>query len=266
MTLLPSTAQGLILDMDGVLWTDSAPIGNLPGIFSRIKELGLTVAMATNNSTRTVDQYVERLHAFGVSVEPWQVVTSSLAVADMMKRQLPAGAPIFAIGEQGLRDVLKAASFELLSVEQADRAEAVVFGVDREINFDKMREATLLVRAGKPFFATNPDRTFPTPRGQIPGAGAWISVIVTATDIQPIYAGKPYPYILELALKRINTPRETTFVVGDRLETDIAGGQSLGFPTVLVLSGISTLTQAQNWTPRVNIIAENLADLVGANS
>ena len=215
---------------------------------------------------RTVDQYVDRLQVFGVSVEPWQVVTSSLAVADMMKRQLPAGAPIFAIGEQGLQDVLRAASFELLSVEQAEKAEAVVFGVDREINFEKMREATLLVRAGKPFFATNPDRTFPTPRGQIPGAGAWISVIVTATDIQPIYAGKPYPYILELALKRINTPRETTFIVGDRLETDIAGGQALGFPTALVLSGISTLAQAQNWTPSVDIIAENLAVLVGANS
>jgi len=140
----------------------------------------------------------------------------------------------------------------------------VVIGLDRLVNFDKMREATLLVRAGKPFFATNPDKTFPTPRGQIPGAGAWVSVITTATDVQPMYAGKPYPYILELALNRIGTSKEATYVVGDRLETDIAGGQSLGCPTALVLSGVSTAAQAEAWMPEVDIIADSLATLVDA--
>lgn len=265
MTLLPPAAKGLILDMDGVLWTDSLPIGDLPSIFRRIKDLGLGVAMATNNSSRTINQYVERLQEFGVTIEPWQVVTSSLAVADMMASQLPPGTPVFAIGHEGLREELKNANFELLPVEKAEFAEAVVVGIDWDINFAKMREATLLVRAGKPFYATNPDKTFPTPRGQIPGAGAWISVIITATDTEPIYAGKPYPYILELALKRLGTPRENTFVVGDRLETDIAGGQALNCPTALVLSGVSTLLQAQSWMPNVNIIADDLTTLVGAN-
>ncbi|HEY3312636.1 MAG TPA: HAD-IIA family hydrolase [Anaerolineales bacterium] len=264
MTLLPPTAKGLILDMDGVLWTDTAPIGDLPAIFARIKALGLAVAMATNNSTSTAEMYVKRLREFGVSVEPWQVVTSSLAVAEMMRHNLPSGAPVFAIGEKGLNDVLLSAGFELLPTGQAEKAEAVVIGLDREVNFDKMREATLLVRAGKPFYATNPDRTFPTPRGQIPGAGAWVSVIVTATDVEPQYAGKPYPFILELALERLGTSRANTFIVGDRLETDIAGGQALGFPTALVLSGVSTPTQAQSWTPAVDIIVPDLATLLGA--
>jgi 4-nitrophenyl phosphatase len=263
MTLLPPTAKGLILDMDGVLWTDSSPIGNLPVIFARIKELGLAVAMATNNSSRTIAQYVERLQNFGVIVEPWQVVTSSLAVAEIMSKQLPSGAPIFAIGHEGLFEALKAKNFEILPIEAAENAEAVVVGIDWDINFAKMREATLLVRAGKPFYATNPDKTFPTPRGQIPGAGAWISVIETATNVAPTYAGKPYPYILELALNRLGTSRENTFVVGDRLETDIAGGQNLGCPTVLVLSGISSLSQAQSWIPAVDIISEDLAKLLG---
>ena len=263
MTLLPSTVKGLILDMDGVLWTDTVPIGNLPLTFARIKELDLAVTLATNNSTRTVDQYVEKLHGFGVSVEPWQVVTSSLAVANMMSRQLPAGAPVFAIGEDGLIEALKAAEFEVLSVENAEKAEAVVVGIDKRVNFDKMREATLLVRAGKPFFATNPDKTFPTPRGQIPGAGAWISVIVTATDVQPMIAGKPFPYLLELALERMGTTKDSTYVVGDRLETDIAGGQALGCPTCMVLSGIATLAEAQVRMPKIDIIAKDLGTLVG---
>jgi len=250
--------------MDGVLWTDSAPIGNLPRTFARIRELNLAVALATNNSTRTVDQYVEHLQGFGVTVEPWQVVTSSLAVANMMSGQLPVGSPVFAIGEQGLIDALKAAKFEVLSVKNAEMAEAVVVGIDKQVSFDKIREATLLVRAGKPFFATNPDKTFPTPRGQIPGAGAWISVIVTATNVQPAIAGKPFPYLLELAMNRIGTTKDATFVVGDRLETDIAGGQALGCPTALVLSGVSTLANAQAWRPRIDIIAADLGSLVGA--
>lgn len=266
MTLLPPTTQGLILDMDGVLWVDTAPIGNLPDIFARIQELGLAVSMATNNSTSTVDMYVDRLRKFGVQVEPWQVVTSSLAAVEMMSRHLPQGAPVFAIGEKGLLDVLQAAHFELLTVEQARSAEAVVVGFDRQVTFEKMNEATLLIRAGKPFFATNPDKTFPTPRGQIPGAGAWISVLTTATNVQPSFAGKPYPFILEMALKRMGTSRVQTFVVGDRLETDIAGGQALGCPTALVLSGVSTPAQARAWEPKVDIIATSLTDLLGLGS
>ena len=264
MTKLPNNIQGLILDMDGVLWADSTPIGNLPAIFSHIKETGMVVSMATNNSTRTAEQYVERLRDFGVQVDPWQVVTSSLAAAELMSQKLPHGAPIFAIGERGLTEVLQEKGFELLSVQHAEKAEAVILGVDREINFEKMREATLLVRNGKPFFATNPDRTFPTPRGQIPGLGAWVSVIVTATDVQPVFAGKPYPFILELALKRLNTAKENTIIVGDRLETDIAGGQALGCPTALVLSGVSTMEQAIAWNPRADIICNDLAELIGA--
>jgi 4-nitrophenyl phosphatase len=135
-------------------------------------------------------------------------------------------------------------------------------GIDPEINFEKMGEAALLVQSGVPFYATNPDKTFPTPRGQIPGAGAWISVIITATGVVPVYAGKPAPYLLELARTRLGTLKEQTLVVGDRLETDIAGGQAAGMKTALVLSGISTRAQADGWEPKVDIIVEDLATLI----
>jgi 4-nitrophenyl phosphatase len=125
-----------------------------------------------------------------------------------------------------------------------------------------MSEATLLVRRGIPFYATNPDKTFPTTRGEIPGAGAWISVIVTATGIQPIYAGKPAPYLLELARERLGTTKKETLIVGDRLETDIAGGQAAGCPVALVLSGISTRGQSEVWKPPIDIVAEDLFTLI----
>ncbi len=315
------SVKSLILDMDGVLWRGDAPIGDLPAIFARIRERRLTVAFATNNGTRTPEEYVERLAGFGVTIQSWQVVTSSLALADLLYEHLnlrglgglrgsknqsgqhlpePAvshpvraerpgppgrngrrpqdrfadaavargtngveGVEVFAIGEAGVMTALREKGFELLSVEEAERAQAVVMGIDRQINFDKMCEATLLVRRGVPFYATNPDKTFPTPRGEIPGAGAWISVVVTATDVEPIYAGKPAPYLLELARERLGTAKEETLVVGDRLETDIAGGQAAGMPVALVLSGVSTREEGEAWRPKIDVVAEDLGELVG---
>ncbi|MFA5872467.1 MAG: HAD-IIA family hydrolase [Anaerolineales bacterium] len=275
--LLPAHIKSLILDMDGVLWKADAPIGDLPAIFARLRERGLKVAFATNNGTRTPDQYVHRLAGFGVKVEPRQVVTSALVVAELLMRRLaltPSSfidvrergegvrAKVFAIGGEGVMTALREKGFTLLSVEEAEKAKAVVVGIDRQINFQKMSEAALLVRRGVPFYATNPDKTFPTPRGEIPGAGAWISVIVTATGIEPIYAGKPAPYLLELARERLGTAKEETLVVGDRLETDIAGGQIAGCPVAVVLSGVSTRQQAEAWRPVVDVIAEDLYTLV----
>ncbi len=267
--MLPPNIKSLILDMDGVLWRGDAPIGDLPAIFDRIRACGLKVAFATNNGTRTPEEYVERLAGFGVTIQPWQVVTSSLALADLLYqinlRELSdlRGLGIFAIGEEGVMKALREKGFELLSVEEAEKAQAVVMGIDRQINFDKMREATLLVRRGVPFYATNPDKTFPTPRGEIPGAGAWISVVVTATGIEPIYAGKPAPYLLELARGRLGTAKEETLVVGDRLETDIAGGQAAGMPVALVLSGVSRREEGEAWRPGIDVVAEDLGELVG---
>jgi 4-nitrophenyl phosphatase len=260
--LLPAHIKSLILDMDGVLWKGDAPIGDLPTIFDRIRARGLKVAFATNNGSKTPGQYVERLARLGVIVEPWQVITSALGVANLLKERFPSGGPVFAIGGAGVMAALQKCGFELLSIEEAKKAQAVVVGIDLQINFEKMREATLLVRRGVPFFATNPDKTFPTPRGEIPGAGAWVSVISTATDVQPIYAGKPAPYLLELARERLGTTKEQTLVIGDRLETDIAGGQAAGCLVALVLSGVSHREQADVWRPKVNIIAQDLAQLI----
>ena len=157
---------------------------------------------------------------------------------------------------------LREKGFEPLPVEEAERALAVVVGLDLNINYSKMAEASILVQRGIPFFATNPDKTFPTPRGEIPGAGAWQAVIVTATGVEPIQAGKPGPALIELSRRRLGTPPEATLVVGDRLETDIAAGQAAGCPAALVLSGVSTLAEGQAWRPPIDVIAEDLAALV----
>jgi 4-nitrophenyl phosphatase len=198
----------------------------------------------------------------GVQVEPWQVVTSAQALAYALSLKFPKGTKIFMIGGEGVRRALEASGYEILAVENAPAAEAVVMGIDTEITFQKMSEATYLVRRGIPFYATNPDKTFPTPRGEIPGAGAWYSVVVTATGVEPIIAGKPYPFLMDLSLEKLGTKKEETLVVGDRLETDIAGGQAVGCPTAVVLSGVSTREQAKEWKPAPDMIAEDLSQLI----
>ncbi len=262
MSLLPPQIKSLILDMDGVLWKSDSPIGDLPSIFSRIEVLGLKVIFATNNGTRTPDQYAQRLNKYGIHARPDQVVTSALAAVHLLCQKFPRGAKVFAIGGDGVMAALSESGFQLLSIQEAPNAQAVVMGIDVQINFEKMREATLLVRRGIPFYATNPDKTFPTPRGEIPGAGAWVSVITTATDVEPVYAGKPTPFMIDLARERLGTSKGETLVVGDRLETDIAGGQAAGCPCALVLSGVSTADQAKSWRPKIDIITRDLAELV----
>ncbi len=260
---LPEHIKGLIIDMDGVIWKSDAPIGDLAAIFSRIRERGLKFIFATNNSTRTSEQYVARLQEFGVEAEPWQVVTSSQGAAHAVAQKFPAGTKVFMIGEDGIHMALEEKGFEILSVEDAPQAEVVVMGIDRFITFEKVCEATLLVRRGIPFYVTNTDKTFPTPRGEIPGSGAWVSIITTATDVQPVVAGKPFPFLMELSLEKLGMRKEETLVVGDRLETDIAAGQAVGCPTALVLSGVSTREQADLWRPQIDIIVDDLATLIG---
>jgi len=261
--MIPTHIKALIIDMDGVVWKADSPIGDLAATFNRIRERGLKFVFATNNSTKTSQQYVERLAKFGVEVEPWQVITSSQAAAGMVARDFPPGTKVFMIGEDGIRMALEERGFEIISIDNAVQAEVVVMGIDRGIDFQKASEATLLVRRGIPFYATNADKTFPTPRGEIPGSGAWLSIITTATGVEPIVAGKPYPFLMELSLEVLRTSKEETLVVGDRLETDIAAGQVAGCPCALVLSGVSTREQAGNWMPKIEIIADDLASLIG---
>lgn len=258
--MIPSTIKALILDMDGVIWKGDAPIGDLPGTFNRIRERGLKFVFATNNGTKTPEEYQKKLADLGVEVEPEQVVTSALGIAFLLAQKHPRGTKIFMIGEDGIRAALEDKGFEVLSVEDAPQAQAVVMGIDRGINFQKIAEATLLVRAGVPFYTTNTDRTFPTPRGEIPGSGSWLAVVTSATGVEPTVAGKPFPYLMELALERLGTPKDETLVVGDRLETDIAAGQAVGCATAFVLSGVSKLEEAKDWNP--SMIADSLWDLV----
>lgn len=255
--------NALVLDMDGVLWRGSQPVGDLPAVFSLIERLGLKVVLATNNSTLSVEQYQQKLRGFGVHLETWQIVTSSEATAQYLHRLHPQGGWVHVVGEQGLLEALSKANFQQAEGHiPAEQVLAVVAGMDRKLTYEKLSRATLLIRAGVPFIGTNPDRTFPVPQGLVPGAGSILALLETATDVQPYIIGKPALEMYRVALERLETGAEQTLVVGDRLETDIAGAQALNCPTALVLSGVTTLAQAVDWQPAPTFIAVDLAALL----
>ncbi len=250
--------QALILDMDGVLWRGDEEIGDLRSIFERIHKIGWKVIFATNNGSKTIRQYVELLSSFGVKVEPWQVITSATAAVEYLSNRYPHGGSVYIIGEQGIIEACAEHGF----LQSETEALAVIVGIDRKLTYDKLKAATLLIRLGVPFIGTNPDRTFPTPLGLVPGAGAILAAIEAATSISPIIVGKPEPAMYHIALERMKIPPQNTLVVGDRPETDIAGAQLLGCRTALVLSGVTDIDQAKEWQPAPDIIAKDLESLI----
>ncbi|MCB0118316.1 MAG: hypothetical protein KDD72_04755, partial [Anaerolineales bacterium] len=122
--MIPSNIKALILDMDGVLWKGDAPIGDLPATFNRIRERGLKFVFATNNGTKTPEEYQQKLHDLGVEIEPEQVITSALGIAFLMAQKHPKGTKIFLIGENGMKAALEEKGFEILGVENAPQAQA----------------------------------------------------------------------------------------------------------------------------------------------
>ncbi len=264
---LSPRVRGLIIDMDGVLWRDDQPLGDLSAVFQRIHDLGLKVVLATNNASRTAQDYLAKLNGFGVRLEAQHIVTSSEAAAQILSRTFPHRGPVFVVGERGIVAALEQAGFTpITDPEEETRPLAVVAGIDRTLTYHKLRRATLHIRSGVPFYGTNPDKTFPTPAGLVPGAGAILAALEAATDTRPVIIGKPSPLMFEIALERLGLPAGEVLVIGDRLETDIAAGQALGSPTALVLSGVSRPDEAETWTPPPTLIARDLAELLGVVS
>lgn len=252
-----SNLKALILDMDGVLWRDNTPIGDLPALFKKMQSKYLII-LATNNSTNSAQMYVEKLGRFGVQLETWQIVNSAQASAAYLKERFPDGGKVYVVGETGLHQELA-----LLGFEHAEEdVLAVVAGMDRYITYTKLDIASKLVRQGIPFIGTNPDRTFPTPQGLAPGAGAILAAIEAASYMKPTLIGKPAPEMYRMALQRLQFQPEQALVVGDRLGTDIAGGQNLGCRTALVLSGVTTYQEAEAWQPAPDFIVEDLTRLL----
>ncbi len=250
--------KSLILDMDGVLWRANEPIVDLNYIFSRIKASGLKFVFATNNASRHTEDYVAKFADLGIEITKEQVFTSARATAGLLASRFPDGGNLFIIGMPGMIKTFNDFGFQ----HSTDGALAVVAGIDFSIDYQKLSAATLKIRDGIPFIGTNPDVSFPTPVGQAPGAGSIIAAIEAASGVKAEIIGKPKAAMFVQAMKYLGTSPSDTLVVGDRLDTDILGGQNAGAKTCLVLSGVTNQEQAKTWTPQPDLILNDLSELI----
>ncbi|MGI6251128.1 MAG: HAD-IIA family hydrolase [Anaerolineaceae bacterium] len=254
--------KGVILDMDGVLWKDTEPIGDLPFIFDNLTTLGLDYMAVTNNAMRTVEDYVIKFRSLGVEIDPYHIMGSADATALYLSRHFSRDLPLYVVGTDSLKARLMAEGFLIAPVEEKQRAGAVVVGLDHGLTYQKIANAGLLIQAGVPFIASNTDATFPMPDGLYPGAGTVVAAVMTAGGREPLVIGKPSPYMYLEALNRMNLQPFEAMGIGDRLETDIAGAQAAGCLSGLVLSGVTNPQQLQKWEPKPDIVAPDLTQLL----
>ena len=246
-----------ILDMDGVLWRSNEPLCDLKELFATFKKMEIKVLMATNNGLNTIDQYISKFNDFGVHIESWQVLTSAMATGYLVKQHFPDGGPVYIMGEKALFKTLE--EFDLFHSEK--NAQAVIAGLTKHLTYDMLKNTSLMIQKGLPFYFTNPDPTYPSPEGNIPGAGTILAALETASGVKAQLAGKPLPFLFNVGLERLNSKPNETLVVGDRLSTDIKGGQESGCKTALVLSGVSTKEDYEKWSPKPNLLLKNILDL-----
>jgi glycerol 3-phosphatase-2 len=248
--------DAFLFDLDGVLYRGDEPIPEAADAVERLRRAGTRVAFVTNNSSRTPASVAATLADVGIRADQREVVTSALVTADLLSARGVEAA--FVIGEEGIRTALRDAGIRLVDGEEPD-ADVVVIGLDRGADYAALARASLLVQRGAPLVATNPDGSYPAPEGALPGAGALLAVVVTTTGAVPEIVGKPHPPLLRAALARAGGGRP--LVIGDRLDTDVAGAAAVGWDSVLVLTGISTREEAEASDLRPTYVVDDLSAL-----
>lgn len=262
-----SHIKNLILDMDGVLWRGETPMPGLVEFFDTLNQLDINFALATNNATKTAVMYTEKLARFGVTAPPEKIITSSEATASYLREEYPAGTRVYSVGTTGLNEALEAQEFTLVSEDEAfngARAAVVVAGFNPHATYRLMAMGAHLINQGARFIGTNPDPSFPSEMGQLPGAGALLAFIQTGSGVKPTIIGKPGPIMFQQAMKRLGGTPENTAMVGDRLTTDILGGKNAGLNTILVLSGISKAEDVKIQAIEPNYVFDDITGLAAA--
>ncbi|MEW6060277.1 MAG: HAD-IIA family hydrolase [Actinomycetota bacterium] len=225
-----------LFDLDGVVYRGDRAVPHASEAVAALRAAGRRVVFMTNNSSLTPEQVAEKLVRLGIPASWAEVETSAQATAELLADR--GGGTAFVIGEEGIRTALSQAGIEICDGEP-ERVDHVVVGWDRAVDYARLRTASVLVQLGARLVATNADVSYPAPGGLLwPGAGALLAVITSATGATPDVVGKPNPPLFEAALRRAGGGRP--LVVGDRIETDLAGATALGWDSLLVLTGVTS--------------------------
>ena len=234
-----------LLDMDGTLYIDDRLFPKVPEFLAAVRKKGGRYLFLTNNSSRGVEGYMEKLRRLGIETRETDYLTSVDATIDLLQREY-AGKRCYVSGTQSFLSQLKSAGIAV-TTEVEDDVDILLSGFDRELTFQKLEDSCILLNRGVTWLATNPDWVCPTWYGSVPDCGSVCRMLTTATGREPLFIGKPRPAMAELAMRQTGfSPRETV-LIGDRVYTDIACGVNAGIDTVLVLSGEGTIRDTETY-------------------
>lgn len=224
-----------LLDLDGVVYRGDHAVPHAPTALAEAREGGMLMMFVTNNASRTPDVVARHLTDLGMPTGPEEVTTAAQAAARMVAESADQDTRVLAIGGEGLRQALRAEGLTLVDTAD-DEPTVVVQGLEKSLSWTDLAEATYAILTGASHVATNLDSTLPTDRGLALGNGSLVAAVVHATGVQPRAAGKPQPEIFQQAASRAGARHP--IVVGDRLDTDLAGARAAGYPGLHVLTGV----------------------------
>jgi glycerol-1-phosphatase len=257
--------DGLIVDLDGVVWIGGTAVPGSAEALSELRARGVALVFLTNNPVGSRTQYAARLTRIGIETTEAQIITSGSALATLVHDREGVGKTAFVIGSPSLKAELERVGCRLLDGTAGREAEVVAVGGHPGFNYDELRIATQAVHRGANLYGAGRDATFPMPDGPWPATGAILAAVETATGSRASLVGKPEPFIFEIARSLLAHCRNVA-IVGDHLDADIAGGKRAGLTTILVLTGTTSRADLEAAQTKPDLVVEDLARLVATAS
>jgi len=248
-----------LLDMDGTIYLGDSLFDGAIDFLNYLNKSGKKYMFLTNNSSKSVDKYIEKLKKLGIDSTKDDFLTSTQATTLYLQKNYQ-NKKIYALGTEAFKTELKTSGLDIVD-ELEDNISCLVMGFDTELNFKKLENACILLGKQVDFIATNPDLICPTEYGYVPDCGSVSTMLYNATKRKPIFIGKPEPAMVNLAMERTGYKKDEAIVIGDRLYTDIACGLAAGISTVLVLSGETTLEETEKSNFKPEFIFQNIQEL-----
>lgn len=233
-----------LLDMDGTLYIDNDLFDGVKDFLNFVKQDGGRYVFLTNNSSRGVDKYIEKLHGMGIETQRGDYLTSVDVTSDYL--HTCNYKKIYVFGTESFKEQLRNDGHNITD-RISDDVDCLVMGFDTELTFKKLEDACILLNRGAAYIATNPDWVCPTWYGYVPDCGSVAEMLYRATGKRPMFMGKPQKNIVELAVKKYGFKKEETVIIGDRVYTDIMCGKNAGIDSVLVLSGEGTVEDLKTY-------------------
>lgn len=251
-----------LLDMDGTIYLDHDLFPETLPFMEEVKKKGGRYLYLTNNSSKGVDAYIEKLKGMGVPAVKEDFLTSVDATIVDLKRHY-TNEKMYVFGTASFRSQLEAAGINVVTTPDED-VKVLVMGFDTELAFHKLEDACILLNRGVDYIATNPDYVCPTRYGSVPDCGSIAQILKTATGRMPRFIGKPRPEMIFLALEKTGYEKEDAVLIGDRVYTDIASGVHAGIDTILVLSGEGTVADAETSEEKPTYIMKDIGEVLRA--